>query len=145
MVPPRRGRGGSGGSAPRARGDGPPPTSDGRGRGGCSPRTRGWSLATHGITPEGNVLPAHAGMVPAAPRRARGRGSAPRARGDGPAPSNALTNPPACSPRTRGWTLGHVELLASRRVLPAHARMVPISRHVAGKRRRPAVGVVTAL
>ncbi len=94
--------------APRARGDGPRHRPPRRARSPCSPRTRGWSrqpLQTDVAQP---VLPAHAGMVPPAPRRAGGRRSAPRARGDGPDGQSPGKSPSRWVP-----------------VLPAHAGMVP--------------------
>src|SRR5690606_6321385 len=54
---------------------------------GCSPRTRGWSPRLAARIRALSVLPAHAGMVPTpSPTSAESR-CAPRARGDGPAPS----------------------------------------------------------
>ncbi len=92
--------------APRARGDGPSSEVMRRRASSCSPRTRGWTHeSTHG-TPATALLPAHAGMDPCPRRCACRRGTAPRARGDGPAKGSVRTGATDCSPRTRGWTLG---------------------------------------
>ncbi|KAB8169914.1 hypothetical protein FH609_006515 [Streptomyces sp. 3MP-14] len=40
----------------------------------CSPRTRGWSVAGGGRPPARQLLPAHAGMVPAGARLGRDPG-----------------------------------------------------------------------
>ena len=124
MVPPIRRSRSCARPAPRARGDGPRSPGIGCAVAGCSPRTRGWSCEGDPVRLRVTLLPAHAGMVPAA-RQAGGREiPAPRARGDGPFylyPNKAVNT---CSPRTRGWSLlvageGELDL-----VLPAHAGMV---------------------
>ncbi len=116
------------GRAPRARGDGPlhggvdaPPTR-------CSPRTRGWSQPSQPGAHHGQVLPAHAGMVPAPPPALHDVPGAPRARGDGPHGHPRNGPPRTCSPRTRGWSLPSVPGRLSGQVLPAHAGMVPSDR-----------------
>ena len=71
-------------TAPRARGDGPCSSRYGARSWYCSPRTRGWTLATDDGAEPLVLLPAHAGMDPRG-RPSNGRAtSAPRARGDGP-------------------------------------------------------------
>ncbi len=112
-------------SAPRARGGGPMWLCQVCWGDGCSPRTRGWSLADRLDDAADNLLPAHAGMVPR-PLRPPGRAPpAPRARGDGP-PREYLSIPrERCSPRTRGWSRQRAEFLGQPSLLPAHAGMVP--------------------
>src|SRR5437762_179871 len=84
-------------TAPRARGDGPHVQDPLRSGGLRAPRVAGDGEA---------LLPAHAGMVPAAPLCGSYQPAAPRARGDGPEPGLA-------------WVAFGVALL------PAHAGMVP--------------------
>ncbi len=127
--------------APRASGDGPPRRLVCLRSGVCSPRERGWSQTGLPTDLHVAVLPARAGMVPAAgPRRPR-RSRAPRASGDGPRHHLTTSTGSGCSPRERGWSqldLHPAYLLAcsprergwSRRrdrgsVLPARAGMVP--------------------
>ncbi len=70
-----------------------------------SPRTRGCSRRPRGVGLPADVLPAHAGLFPAAAPRPSSRLCPPRARGAVP----SSTTPPACadasSPRTRGCSL----------------------------------------
>ncbi len=94
----------------------------------CSPRTRGWSLHVDAARRPAAVLPAHAGMVPSGRTTSRPAGSAPRARGDGPSNAQRRRLAERCSPRTRGWSLDRYYRKDFRRVLPAHAGMVPRSR-----------------
>ena len=136
-------------SAPRARGDGPKGNKTPFQLLTCSPRTRGWSLVTGQGDPLVGVLPAHAGMVPSASRRVSIAMSAPRARGDGPAPRSLqkrigpvlpahagmvpvrLGPGPAHlgAPRARGDGPNQLPAIGVKRlVLPAHAGMVPSSR-----------------
>ena len=134
MVPRRPGSARAGSAAPRARGDGPYPGEKGRRLVDCSPRTRGWSRIGGRRRFRGNLLPAHAGMVPVVMLAHPARRPAPRARGDGPASTDRSPSVYSCSPRTRGWS--HVLLRASahEQLLPAHAGMVPS----AGRDRTPA-------
>ena len=74
------------------------------------------------------MLPAHAGMVPAADRHVSIHVGAPRARGDGPASRACRAYSHACSPRTRGWSPQLARELHQPPVLPAHAGMVPVIR-----------------
>ena len=117
--------------APRARGDGPPFALASASDPACSPRTRGWSRAVELHRGRGGVLPAHAGMVPCALRGRSPAAGAPRARGDGPPRSATACRLAACSPRTRGWSLGVADPRLAGGVLPAHAGMVPTSRAAA--------------
>ncbi len=125
MVPTRSGCGPSGCCAPRARGDGPTARWNCCPWTWCSPRTRGWSQGLVGEVARGPVLPAHAGMVPVRPEPAASQVRAPRARGDGPVWSHALTDQLMCSPRTRGWSPRPFRTCWCPAVLPAHAGMVP--------------------
>ena len=127
MVPGRDGAGAHDSRAPRARGDGPEAHHQHLIDRKCSPRTRGWSRqGPEGLRPVG-VLPAHAGMVPSSAPRSRARPSASRARGDGPRPPPADFFSSMCFPRTRGWSPRVQQRSRGRRVLPAHAGMVPRS------------------
>ncbi len=112
-------------SAPRARGDGPHPDSRKCHATVCSPRTRGWSRPGRRRRRRPEVLPAHAGMVPDAPRALYDAWGAPRARGDGPNQRGRSNSSPPCSPRTRGWSPDDLDIILSYYVLPAHAGMVP--------------------
>ncbi len=91
----------------------------------CSPRTRGWSRGQHQRRRPGEVLPAHAGVVPGPGTPPPPVPSAPRARGGGPAATAPTRWPPRCSPRTRGWSLHQRHRRRRARVLPAHAGVVP--------------------
>ncbi len=90
-----------------------------------SPRTRGWSLADVVDAALPVVVPAHAGVVPSSPANTGRPGSGPRARGGGPYPVNAPAAMDEWSPRTRGWSRRRVHRLQHRRVVPAHAGVVP--------------------
>ncbi len=125
MVPATRSQTAKTPRAPRARGDGPYGLESLAPKILCSPRTRGWSHFQAGGDAVGEVLPAHAGMVPSARCwRSRGR-CAPRARGDGPRRSCGWVLQHPCSPRTRGWSLVPGAAVQLAAVLPAHAGMVP--------------------
>src|SRR3569833_2557737 len=66
-------------------------------------------------------------MVPArSADPARGPG-APRARGDGPIDIRTSRCGATCSPRTRGWSRVFDDRQTAKRVLPAHAGMVPLA------------------
>ena len=71
------------------------------------------------------VLPAHAGMVPGGNDEPLPDHRAPRARGDGPFECPTPAAWKRCSPRTRGWSRHDIGQARGRRVLPAHAGMVP--------------------
>ena len=114
--------------APRARGDGPPMKKRTGRPQRCSPRTRGWSHQRRLPRLDQQVLPAHAGMVPARPGAAPPPSSAPRARGDGPLVYHSYYAPEVCSPRTRGWSPAPPDRDRRTAVLPAHAGMVPKDR-----------------
>ena len=125
MVPPRAFPASRQISAPRARGDGPGFDVDAIVADYCSPRTRGWSRPGIRRAAAGDLLPAHAGMVPPDGSRRRRTAAAPRARGDGPEIDVCDSPRDLCSPRTRGWSLA-AELAGGRgQLLPAHAGMVP--------------------
>ncbi len=113
--------------APRARGDGPMRRAGGRSWVPCSPRTRGWSLDQLIEAHILNVLPAHAGMVPATGPWSAAGCCAPRARGDGPRQLRQTQPQLVCSPRTRGWSQADLFGVGVEAVLPAHAGMVPRS------------------
>ena len=81
MVPSSRSGRASGSGAPRARGDGPRSAGSPSRRGRCSPRTRGWSQGGKAEVMAGDVLPAHAGMVPRPASRRSSSCCAHRARG----------------------------------------------------------------
>ncbi len=110
--------------APRARGDGPAPSRTSHPSRSCSPRMRGWSGDVPQLEEQGALLPAHAGMVRSAGLVRCRRGSAPRARGDGPSTSAARCGTTPCSPRTRGWSDAVGTAHSRRQLLPAHAAMV---------------------
>jgi hypothetical protein len=128
MVPAAARRPPLGAGAPRARGDGPSSARRAPSSAACSPRTRGWSPGAHQPAPPRRVLPAHAGMVPAEPASPCAPGRAPRARGDGPGEEGQEHERERCSPRTRGWSRSARAPGPRRRVLPAHAGMVPRKR-----------------
>ncbi len=111
--------------APRARGDGPSSGPRPQARGRCSPRTRGWPRRGPDFRHVTKLLPAHAGMAPVPGRGSPPMRSAPRARGDGPAPQTANRGPGTCSPRTRGWPRPFPSPGRARPLLPAHAGMAP--------------------
>ena len=90
---------------PRGRGGGPTTSSPGVTASKSSPRTRGWSHHHDHEISGSIVVPADAGVVPAAtrgPSRLRGR---PRGRGGGPPVTGCTKVSPGSSPRTRGWSL----------------------------------------
>jgi len=126
------------GRAPRARGGGPVRRNVAGSVRRCSPRSRGWSPPHHlRLRPPG-VLPALAGVVPAAPVGHPARRGAPRARGGGPTAAKSSVPESPCSPRSRGWSRPVVRDPASGAVLPALAGVVrhrPPSR--TGRRRAP--------
>ena len=117
----------------------------------CSPRLRGWSLAAFRHELPGSVLPAPAGMVPAASRgdstepcspRMRGwsrdeqsrrsRGCAPRACGDGPSGSRPVSGVQSCSPRLRGMVPAGSMTRGSPPGAPRVHRVGPITRDGTG-------------
>src|SRR5690606_1700200 len=112
-------------SAPRARGDGPGKNGCIEIRELCSPRTRGWSPVTNPSHEGGQVLPAHAGMVPITESTPSTPSGAPRARGDVPKHRTRTADVSRCSPRTRGWSRRTGRTPEPGCVLPAHAGMVP--------------------
>ena len=105
VVPPRDVRPRCPVGAPRARGGGPTRPITASTAAVCSPRTRGWSQLPQ-------VL-------------AQGSACAPRARGGGPSNRRRGACCSRCSPRTRGWSHRRVGAVRGRRVLPAHAGVVP--------------------
>ena len=95
----------------------------------CSPLRRGWSLLGGTAGRSGLVLPAQAGVVPGFVDRA-GRGwCAPRSGGGGPNPRRRTSEADECSPLRRGWSHGDDGGLATLRVLPAQAGVVPFYRY----------------
>ncbi len=64
-------------------------------------------------------------MVPRWPTTRCRNLPAPRARGDGPWHPGCRCSVEPCSPRTRGWSLRRDRRQPRRRLLPAHAGMVP--------------------
>ncbi len=127
MVPSTRAAAPWSTCAPRACGDGPRESGVHNNPPACSPRMRGWSPVAHEHLLPGVVLPAHAGMVPARPRRTRTPPGAPRACGDGPRRREHGNTVPGCSPRMRGWSRPGPDPQPRLGVLPAHAGMVPCS------------------
>ena len=89
---------------PRARGDGPWRRTARQWMSRDSPRSRGWTRGVHHHAGRRWGFPALAGMDRARPGRGGERRWIPRARGDGPAPSEPRGTPIADSPRSRGWT-----------------------------------------
>ncbi len=112
-------------TAPRTRGDGPETNRSAYDAQICSPHPRGWSQRRALRPDEELLLPAPAGMVPKRSERQLGSTTAPRTRGDGPAPPNTSSPADGCSPHPRGWS--RAAQLASERegLLPAPAGMVP--------------------
>nr|EIF94330.1 hypothetical protein [Streptomyces tsukubensis NRRL18488] len=121
-------------SAPRTRGDGPRSIDASGDEVGCSPHARGWSPSLSPQPSSRRVLPARAGMVPAAPERRRRQAGAPRTRGDGPTAEEAPDERHACSPHARGWSPAKFRPATNLPVLPARAGMVPTARR---RRTRP--------
>ncbi|MGY4280744.1 hypothetical protein ACVILE_006924 [Streptomyces sp. M18.1] len=114
-------------AAPRTRGDGPDRPGDPNLRQRCSPHPRGWSLLAQLRADRRSLLPAPAGMVRRpTPERTPPR-SAPRTRGDGPAPVAGRGVSHSCSPHPRGWSRRCGRTAEQRPLLPAPAGMVPRS------------------
>ena len=138
VVPPRRRPGRSSHRRPRARGGGPvfagPPDLQAL----SSPRPRGWSSGG-GVRPRGRrVVPAPAGVVPAARCRAARTLRRPRARGGGPMQVFTSSGIWMSSPRPRGWSRPAPRPPAAARVVPAPAGVVPRrGRRRSGRRGRP--------
>ncbi len=109
--------------APRASGDGPRALDVLDSQDACSPRERGWPLAHPCGAGAGPVLPARAGMAPAAPPSPSPTSGAPRASGDGPEAVGAALSGGGCSPRERGWPGGPHGHHLPASVLPARAGM----------------------
>ena len=110
---------------PRTRGDGPRWCRWALGIIRASPHTRGWTHALERRRPGLAGFPAHAGMDPGSPARARAAGRLPRTRGDGP---GVMIPPPRveeASPHTRGWTPDDLRGRDRGRGFPAHAGMDP--------------------
>ncbi len=110
--------------APRSRGDGPGMRMPAIRRLLCSPLARGWSQPEDRPRRGARVLPARAGMVRRRRRGWRGRGGAPRSRGDGPLRAGGRRGGIGCSPLARGWSRRHRPRLRRGEVLPARAGMV---------------------
>ncbi|MGY3341174.1 hypothetical protein ACVW0K_007367 [Streptomyces filamentosus] len=92
------------GPAPRSRGDGPDLARVVVGPNGCSPLAWGWTRSRDVPGHPDVLLPARAGMDPAAGLPARRCTSAPCSRGDGPETHHWVEGNNGCSPRPRGWT-----------------------------------------
>ena len=110
-----------------------------------SPRPRGWSLAVERGARGVPVVPAPAGVVPAAVAAGTLGVGRPRARGGGPSDGRQPTSesvssprPRGCprknstsngggssSPRPRGWSLHPLQRVQPREVVPAPAGVVP--------------------
>ena len=103
---------------------------------GSSPRPRGWSRIRPAHVQRRRVVPAPAGVVPAARPRAASPARRPRARGGGPLLGLDHGPAQASSPRPRGWSLQVRAHAAADVVVPAPAGVVPAS----GRRRRSATG-----
>ncbi|RLV78574.1 putative secreted protein [Streptomyces rapamycinicus NRRL 5491] len=125
MVPKIASRPRSSSAAPRTREDGPCPTTNRARTGSCSPHPRGWSLRNPRGVQDRLLLPAPAGMVPAADQPPHAASAAPRTRGDGPGKVVIHNGEPVCSPHPRGWSLGHERFALGIFLLPAPAGMVP--------------------
>ena len=113
---------------PRTRGDGPSASR----RAGIvttdSPHTRGWTLVRFGYDRCAVGFPAHAGMDPSPPLRARLLRRIPRTRGDGPPAHAGDGDGDTDSPHTRGWTPHRSRRARGTGGFPAHAGMDPIPR-----------------
>ncbi len=110
---------------PRPRGDGPQVCDVCGFLQWVPPPTRGWSRRRLPPFPYDCGSPAHAGMVPGAHCRLRGRKRFPRPRGDGPRPDQATFACISVPPPTRGWSLLKLHIHRRARGSPAHAGMVP--------------------
>ena len=110
---------------PRTRGDGPTLLRLHADRALASPHTRGWTRSGKCRLELRLGFPAHAGMDLPSPWLPRSRRRLPRTRGDGPLRGKGRSGGAAASPHTRGWTVGHRELLGSSGGFPAHAGMDP--------------------
>jgi len=71
----------------------------------CSPRMRGWSRAVRNAHHRADLLPAHAGLVPAGASTPVRRRAAPHACGVGPWSMSPPLRVSNCSPPMRGWSL----------------------------------------
>ncbi len=90
--------------SPRSGGDGPGSDLSNDPDGEFSPLRRGWSPGVRGSVPEGQVLPAQAGMVPEEMDAYMQTVSSPRSGGDGPCCPPALNLLRLFSPLRRGWS-----------------------------------------
>jgi len=109
-----------------------------------SPRTRGCSPLRAGRGGREWVVPAHAGVFRALPRRRPSRSRRPRARGGVPSGTGASTGREVSSPRTRGCSHPRRAHGDGVDVVPAHAgvfRSTPTSRRPGWGRPRARGGV----
>ena len=113
---------------PRARGDGPSPSSSRSDANTDSPRSRGWTQRPQPIERHVSGFPALAGMDRAARGDRRSGAWIPRARGDGPRRSTGPVECHADSPRSRGWTRAPPGRGGSGGGFPALAGMDPSRR-----------------
>ena len=111
---------------PRPRGDGPEGLEGGGTSGKVSPPTRGWTRTSTSLRGRRLGFPAHAGMDPLLSSPGRPITGFPRPRGDGPPPPGRISDLPAVSPPTRGWTWYRHPLSPVKRGFPAHAGMDPL-------------------
>ncbi|CAN3979357.1 hypothetical protein KPATCC21470_1981 [Kitasatospora purpeofusca] len=125
LVPPGRCGGPGSAPAPRACGVGPATSIPGNTGTSCSPRMRGWSHVVGGCGAGPALLPAHAGLVPPPVASRTSADAAPRACGVGPHEALCSALGIDCSPRMRGWSRHLPRRDRRRRLLPAHAELVP--------------------
>ena len=93
---------------------------------GLYPHTRGWSSSTAFTKATTPVVPAHAGMIPQVPIRQIPQRSCTRTRGDDPTNFYCKLIVIQLYPHTRGWSRKNTWQKFQRKVVPAHAGMIPL-------------------
>ena len=106
---------------PRSRGENDVHGAVGEGVGGSSPLTRGKRGGGGQATPNGRLIPAHAGKTPPDNTSAPHLGAHPRSRGENVPECGEVGAGRGSSPLTRGKRLGDVQELLKLRLIPAHA------------------------
>ncbi len=119
---------------PRLRGEHGAHDIDRKFRDGSSPPTRGARVPSRGHGSASGIIPAYAGSTPLGGRPRRRQADHPRLRGEHVHTPHASRQTRGSSPPTRGALLGHVELVARVRIIPAYAGSTTGSRPPASPR-----------